>query len=69
LQNREVAERLQISPRTVEVYKAKMMEKLRCKTLADVIRFGAVRFDSGLRKGPLSIGLIVLAMHMLQLLA
>lgn len=40
LQNREVAERLAISPRTVEVYKAKMMEKLRCRTLADVVRFG-----------------------------
>lgn len=40
LQNREIAERLAISPRTVEVYKAKMMEKLRCRTLADVVRFG-----------------------------
>jgi RNA polymerase sigma factor (sigma-70 family) len=40
LQNREIAERLEISPRTVEVYKAKMMEKLRCRTLADVVRFG-----------------------------
>jgi FixJ family two-component response regulator len=37
-QHREIAERLSISPRTVEVYKARMMEKLQCRTLADVIR-------------------------------
>lgn len=42
LQNREIAERLEISPRTVEVYKAKMMEKLRCRNLADVVRFGDI---------------------------
>jgi RNA polymerase sigma factor (sigma-70 family) len=41
LQHREIAERLAISPRTVEVYKARMMEKLRCRTLAEVIRIGA----------------------------
>jgi RNA polymerase sigma factor (sigma-70 family) len=41
LQHREIAERLAISPRTVEVYKARMMEKLQLRTLADVIRFGA----------------------------
>ncbi len=41
LQHREIAERLTISPRTVEVYKARMMDKLRCRTLADVIRIGA----------------------------
>jgi RNA polymerase sigma factor (sigma-70 family) len=40
LQHREIAERLAISPRTVEVYKARMMEKLQLRTLADVIRFG-----------------------------
>jgi two-component system response regulator FixJ len=50
LQNREIAERLEISPRTVEVYKAKMMEKLRCKTLADVVRFGDL---VGARQAPL----------------
>ncbi len=38
LQNREIAEALGISPRTVEVYKARMMEKLGCRTLADVLR-------------------------------
>ena len=41
LQHREIAARLEISPRTVEVYKARMMEKLQCRTLADVLRFGA----------------------------
>ncbi len=40
LQNREIAATLQISPRTVEVYKSRMMEKLDCRTLADVIRVG-----------------------------
>jgi len=40
LQHREIAERLAISPRTVEVYKARMMEKLQCRTLAEVIRLG-----------------------------
>jgi len=37
-QHREIAEQLAISPRTVEVYKARMMEKLQCRTLADVIK-------------------------------
>lgn len=41
LQHREIAERLTISPRTVEVYKARMMEKLQCRTLADIIRIGS----------------------------
>ena len=41
LQHREIAARLAISPRTVEVYKARMMEKLQCRTLAEVIRIGA----------------------------
>lgn len=41
LQHREIAERLTISPRTVEVYKARMMEKLQCRTLAEVVRLGA----------------------------
>jgi two-component system, LuxR family, response regulator FixJ len=42
LQHREIAERLAISPRTVEVYKARMMEKLQCRTLAEVVRIGAM---------------------------
>lgn len=39
-QHRDIAERLAISPRTVEVYKARMMEKLQCRSLADVVRIG-----------------------------
>lgn len=38
LQNREIAVELAISPRTVEVYKARMMEKLDCANIADVVR-------------------------------
>jgi RNA polymerase sigma factor (sigma-70 family) len=38
LQNREIAEQLGISPRTVEVYKARMMEKLDCRNLAEMLR-------------------------------
>jgi RNA polymerase sigma factor (sigma-70 family) len=48
LQHREIAERLAISPRTVEVYKARMMEKLQCRTLAEVVRIGSAALrDSG----------------------
>lgn len=38
LQNREVAVELAISARTVEVYKARMMEKLGCSTIAEVVK-------------------------------
>jgi two-component system response regulator FixJ len=38
LSQREIAARLGISPRTVEVYKARMMEKLQCRSLAQVVR-------------------------------
>jgi two-component system, LuxR family, response regulator FixJ len=38
LSQREIAARLSISPRTVEVYKARMMEKLQCRSLAELIR-------------------------------
>src|SRR5436190_2166503 len=37
-QNREIAAQLGISPRTVEVHKARIMEKLECRSLADLIR-------------------------------
>jgi two-component system response regulator FixJ len=37
-QNREVAAQLGISPRTVEVHKARIMEKLECASLAELIR-------------------------------
>ena len=36
--NREVAAQLEISPRTVEVYKARLMEKLRVRRLPDLVR-------------------------------
>lgn len=36
--NREIAETLGISPRTVEVYRARMMEKLKARNLADLLR-------------------------------
>jgi FixJ family two-component response regulator len=37
-QNREIAVQLAISPRTVEVHKARIMEKLECRSLAELIR-------------------------------
>jgi len=37
-QNREIATQLDISPRTVEVHKARIMEKLECHSLAELIR-------------------------------
>jgi len=37
-QNRQIAAQLGISPRTVEVHKARIMEKLACRSLADLIR-------------------------------
>lgn len=37
-QNREVAIELSISARTVEVYKARMMEKLGCSTIAEIAK-------------------------------
>jgi len=41
-QNREIAASLAISPRTVEVYKARMMEKLHCETIADVVKMSLI---------------------------
>lgn len=38
LHNREIAEELGISPRTVEVYKARMMEKVQVRNLSEIIR-------------------------------
>ena len=37
--NREIALRLSISPRTVEVHRAKLMHKLALRDRADLIRF------------------------------
>ena len=42
MHNRAVAERLGISARTVEVHKARIMEKLGAATIADLIRLTAV---------------------------
>ena len=39
LSHREVGEKLNISPRTVEVHKARIMEKLGVTTLAELLRF------------------------------
>ncbi len=36
--HREIGELLKISPRTVEVHKARVMEKLGIKTLAELLR-------------------------------
>jgi DNA-binding NarL/FixJ family response regulator len=38
MQNRDVAEMLGISPRTVEVYKARVMEKLQCRNMAEIVK-------------------------------
>ncbi|WP_417594279.1 response regulator transcription factor [Parasphingorhabdus sp.] len=38
--NKTIAFDLGISPRTVEIYRANMMEKLRVKSLAEALRFG-----------------------------
>jgi len=48
LQNREIATSLGISPRTVEVYKARVMEKLQCRNLAEVVKLAlALKPSSG----------------------
>lgn len=47
LQHREIAERLSISPRTVEVYKARMMEKLQCRSIAEAVRIAVAAADDG----------------------
>jgi RNA polymerase sigma factor (sigma-70 family) len=41
--NRAIASRLGISPRTVEVHKARIMEKLEARSLADLIRIATSR--------------------------
>jgi two-component system, LuxR family, response regulator FixJ len=48
--NRQVAEELGISPRTVEVYKARLLEKLQARTITDLVRI-AVGAAISPRKG------------------
>jgi RNA polymerase sigma factor (sigma-70 family) len=50
-QHREIATRLQISPRTVEVYKARMMEKLQLRNLTEVVRLGTVANELAAQRG------------------
>lgn len=45
--NREIGEQLGISPRTVEVYRARLMEKLQARSVADLIRISLA--DASLR--------------------
>jgi FixJ family two-component response regulator len=47
LQNRDVAGNLGISPRTVEVYKARVMEKLQCRNLAEVVKLSLTLASGG----------------------
>lgn len=42
LQNKEIARKLDISPRTVELHRAKVMEKLCAHTVSDVVRAGVL---------------------------
>jgi len=42
--NKVVAARLAISPRTVEVYRARVMEKMQARSLAEIVRM-AIRLD------------------------
>lgn len=46
-QNREIAAQLEISPRTVEVHKARIMEKLECNSLAELIRVSLAADGAG----------------------
>lgn len=47
--NQEVADRLDLSPKTVATYKARIAEKLGLKTTADFVRYAA---DTGLTDAP-----------------
>lgn len=50
LQLREIAQVLDISPRTVEVYKARVMEKLRCRSIAELVRRHGIVPDARARE-------------------
>ncbi|MEZ5458883.1 MAG: sigma-70 family RNA polymerase sigma factor [Steroidobacteraceae bacterium] len=43
MSNRQVGESLGISPRTVEVYKARLLEKLQIRTITDLVRISLAR--------------------------
>ena len=45
--NREIAHALDISPRTVEVHKARLLAKLRVSTIADLVRLSLQSRDAG----------------------
>lgn len=45
--NRQVAEELGISPRTVEVYKARLLEKLQVRTITDLVRIALAAATPG----------------------
>ncbi|OYY92637.1 MAG: DNA-binding response regulator [Hydrogenophilales bacterium 28-61-23] len=45
--NREIAEELGISPRTVEVFKARMMEKMQARSVPELVRMA---MDAGMLK-------------------
>ncbi len=44
-QNRTIAEKLGISPRTVEIHRARVMEKLEAHSLSDVVRLALVTME------------------------
>ena len=39
LSNKDIGQTLGISPRTVEIYRAKVMSKMRAESLSDLVRF------------------------------
>lgn len=48
LQNKEIARKLNISPRTVELHRAKVMEKLQAHTISDVVRAGMTASEANM---------------------
>jgi len=46
-QNKVIANKLSISPRTVELHRAKVMEKLKAKSLSDVVRIALMSSKQG----------------------
>lgn len=50
--NRQVAEDLGISPRTVEVYKARLLEKLQVRTITDLVRIALTAQAPGAESEP-----------------